>query len=127
MKKITNCILIILIVSCSSKKSQSSITETNFVLAYKKAVLYGCINESTSNNFNKFSNDNKDLGLAVEVAIMQHAEVERAVEKGKALSKKIRRINYSDYGEKKPIFSDCVSFAFSEEIDSLARVAFKLK
>ncbi len=120
--------LILLTLSCSSiNKTIENSEEEKFVLSYKKSVLNGCINEATNNKFNEFSNENNDLGLAIEIEIMQHQEVIDAVNKGKELSKKIRTINYSDFEGKKPIFSDCVSLAFSQETDSLARIAFKNK
>lgn len=127
-KKIITWVLLLLLLSCSPvNKITQNKEEENFVLAYKKSVLNGCINEATNNNFDKFSKDNNDLGLAIEIEIMQHQELIVAVNKGKELTKKIRTINYSDFEGKKPIISDCVSFAFSQEIDSIARVTFKNK
>ena len=129
MRKILiNSLLLLVLLSCSSiNKTIENSEEEKFVLSYKKSVLNGCINEATNNKFNEFSNENNDLGLAIEIEIMQHQEVIDAVNKGKELSEKIRTINYSDFEGKKPIFSDCVSLAFSQEIDSLARIAFKKK
>lgn len=115
-------VFLFLLMSCSThNKSNLYSDEENFVLSFKKSVLYGCVDEATNNNLSLFSKENNDLGLAVEVAILQHTEVSIAVEKGKELSKKIRTINYADYEDRKPIFSNCVSFAFSKEIDSIAR------
>ena len=120
--------LMFLLISCNtSKRLKQDIDEENFVLAYKKTVLYGCIDEATNNNLSLFSKDNNDLGLAIEVEIMQHQEVINAKNKGKELSKKIRVINYADFDNKKPVFSECVNFAFSKEIDSTARILFKKK
>lgn len=114
--------------SCSThKKSNHNSDEENFVLSYKKSVLYGCIDEATNNNLRIFSKENNDLGLAIEIEIMQHQEVINALNKGKELSKKIRTINYADFENKKPIFSECINFAFSKEIDSIARELYKIK
>ena len=115
--------------SCKSsqKKPVSNFEEEEFILAYKKCVLYGCINEATNNNLTLFSKENNDLGLSVEVAIMQHGEVFIAENKGKELSKKIKTIDYADYEERKPIITSCISFAFSKETDSIARIVFKNK
>lgn len=96
-----------------------------FIQAFKVSVLYGCINEATNGEFQKFSINNNDLGLALEVSVLFHSETEYAIKIGEELSKKIRTINYSDYQGKKPIFSDCVNFAFSKEIDSLALAKYK--
>lgn len=129
MRKILiNSMFLLVLLSCTSiNKTIQNNEEENFVLSYKKSVLNGCVNGATNNKFNEFSNENNDLGLAIEIEIMQHQEVINAVNEGKKLSEKIRTIKYSDFEGKKPIFSDCISFAFSQEIDSLARIAFKNK
>ncbi len=90
-------------------------------------MLYGCINEATNNELTLFLRKNKDLCLSVEVEIMQHQEVFMAEDKGKEVSKKIKSIDYEDFADKKPIFSSCVSFAFSQDIDSIACLTFKNK
>jgi hypothetical protein len=121
-------VILFSLMSCSThNKSNHNSDEENFVLSYKKSVLYGCVNEATNNNLSLFSKENNDLGLAIEVEIIQHQEVFNALNKGKELSKKIRAINYTDFEDKKPIFSDCINFAFSKEIDSIARDLYKRK
>lgn len=125
MKKIIYKIIIffifpILVSSCKTKKEFGS-TEKEFVMAYKKAVLYGCINTATNNNLIKFSRENNDLGIAIETAILYHSEVINAQSIGGKLSEKIRTIDYSDYEGRKPIFSDCIDFAFSKKTDSIAK------
>ena len=129
MKKLFIIILGIFLFSCKSfqKKPVSNFEEEEFILAYKKCVLYGCINEATNNNLTLFSKENKDLGTAIEVEIIQLQEALDAINKGKELSKKIKEINYADFEDKKPIFSTCVTFAFSKETDSIARILFKYK
>lgn len=121
-------VFLFLLMSCSTlKKSNNNSDEENFVLSYKKSVLYGCVDEATNNNLRLFSKENNDLGLAIEVEIIKHQEVDNALNKGKELSKKIRTINYADFENKKPIFSECINFAFSKEIDSIARELYKIK
>lgn len=121
-------VFLFLLMSCSTlKKSNNNSDEENFVLSYKKSVLYGCVDEATNNNLRLFSKENNDLGLAIEAEIIQHQEVDNALNKGKELSKKIRTINYADFENKKPIFSECINFAFSKEIDSIARELYKIK
>lgn len=120
---------VMFLLSCKSPQKVFTLNseEEDFVLAYKKCVIYGCINEATNNKFNLFSKENNDLGLAVEIAIMQHGEVAIAEDKGKKLSKKIKTIDYADYEGRKPIITSCISFALSKEIDSIARVMYKEK
>lgn len=83
------------------------------------------MNSATDGNLYKFSEKNKDLGVATEVAVIYHSDVEHAKNVGIKLSSKIRKIDYSDYNGKKPIFSDCIEFAFSEYVDSIAKIKFK--
>jgi hypothetical protein len=125
MKKILS-ILFFVLISCNSSQKiiVSNLEEETFVQAYKTAVFYGCVNEATNDNFNKFSKENNDLGLATTVAILNHSTNEDAVNYGKEISKKVRTINYADYEGKKPIFADCMAFAFSKEVDSIARIQF---
>lgn len=111
--------------SCKTSKKKVKDEEYSYVQAYKTSVLYGCLNEATNGNFQKFSIENNDLGLAQESEIIGKIEVTEITNIGGKLSKKIRVIDYSDYEGRKPIFSDCVGFAFSKEIDSVARKKFK--
>lgn len=115
---------IILFYSCKVNKDIGS-TKDVYILAYKKAVLYECINSATNGNLYKFSRENNDLGTAPQVAIIYHSDVKSAKILGASLSTKIKKINYSDYQNKKPIFSDCVGFAFSKYVDSIARNRYK--
>lgn len=112
-------------ISCSSKKEVMYQSKEAFVQAFKVSVLYGCLNEATNGEFQKFSLHNNDLGIAQEVSILYHSENEYAIKIGQELSKKIEEINYSDYQGKKPIFSDCVNFAFNKKTDSLAKRKYK--
>lgn len=117
-------ILLIFVNSCAVKKKIGS-SKKEYILSYKKAVLYGCINSATNQNFIDFSKRNNDLGLSIETAVLFHSEVLKAQSIGAELSERIRTINYSDYNGRKPIFSDCVSFSFNKSIDSLAKAKFK--
>jgi|AntRauMFilla1563_2_1112583.scaffolds.fasta_scaffold06830_3 hypothetical protein len=127
MKKILFIIvLVVILYSCkSSKSSLVTQTEDDYVLAYKTSILYFCLNESTNGNFNDFCTDNNDLKLSA--IDTYHINLEDVKSKGMGLSKKIRIIDYADYEGRKPIFSDCVQFAFSKEIDSIARDLYKRK
>jgi hypothetical protein len=121
-------LLLLILFSCDSqKKVINNSDEEEFVLAYKKAILYGCIDEATQSNFTEFSKTNKDLGIAIELEILQHSETLKALNDGKIYSQKIRSIEYEDFENKKPIYSDCVSFAFSRSSDSIARKLYRLK
>ncbi len=117
-------IFILLFTSCKTKKHIGS-TKDEYIMAYKKAVLYGCLNSATNDNFSKFIRENNDLGTAIETAVLYHSDVEHAKKVGAELSSKIRTINYSDYNGKKPIFSDCIEFAFSRYVDSIAKNKYR--
>src|SRR5690554_5837268 len=80
--------------SCKTHKKDIKLEEEYYVEAYKTSVLYGCLNEATNGGFQKFSIENNDLGLAVPVAVLFHAETEQAKQRGQELSKKIRAIDY---------------------------------
>lgn len=126
MLKAKDLILISMVLFTSCKTTQHvGSTMDEYVMAYKKAVLYGCLNDATNKNFSQFMRENNDLGLAVETAVLFHHEVLKAQELGSQLSENIRTINYSDYKDKKPIFSDCIEFAFSEFVDSIAKHKYK--
>lgn len=123
-EKIIIITIAILFNSCKSQKHIGS-SKNEYIISYKKAVLYGCLNKATNGNFAEFSRANNDLGIAIETAVLYHSDVLKAKELGAQLSKNIREIKYSDYGSKKPIFSDCINFAFSKSVDSIARLKYK--
>jgi hypothetical protein len=127
MKKILFIIVSLTIFySCkSSKSSLVNVSKDDYVLAYKTSVLYGCLSESTNEDFQKIMKENDDLGLAIESEILGKIEVTRLAQIGSNLSKNIQKIDYADYEGKKPIFSNCVQFAFSKEIDSIAKEEYK--
>ena len=127
MSKINYCLVFIIVVLSVSCKSNVHIgsTKKGFILAYKTAVFYGCVNAATNRNLDEFCVNNNDLSLAGETAILYHSVVLDAVNAGAELAKKIKAPIYSDYQGKRPIFSDCMDFAFREKyIDSMARVEY---
>lgn len=117
-------VLTVLITSCKTQDT-ISISEREYLMSYKKTVFYECVNNATNGNLYKFSRENNDLGIATEVAVIYHSDVEHAKKLGIKLSSNIRTINYSDYNGKKPIFSDCIEFAFSRHVDSIAKNKYR--
>lgn len=113
--------------SCKTQKVTSNdfSEEEYYILAYKKEVLYSCINEKTNREFYLFLNKYNDLGLYTEVAILYHDTADTATALGRKYSENIKPVNYPDAENKVPIFRDCVNYAFSKEIDSIARVTYK--
>jgi len=118
------CILI-LFGSCKTTFNKYGFTKEEYINSYKRAVLYGCLNESTEGGFQMFLQENKDLGIAPEVAVLLHSEILKAKTIGGNYSKKIKPINYEDYEGLKPIFSGCVAYSFSKEVDSIAKEKFR--
>ena len=119
--------LLVCLTSCSTKRPVTSGTsEAQYVLAFKKAVLYGCIDKATEGKFSEFTKENNDLGLAVVVAVMQHSETRQARELGAEMSKNIKSSSYMDHEGRKPVFDQCVNYAFSNKTDSLAFLAYKI-
>ncbi|MEM9680391.1 MAG: hypothetical protein AAF901_08715, partial [Bacteroidota bacterium] len=62
-----------------------------------------------------------DLGLAIEVNILDVMTVVEMQEIGAGLVSEIRTINYSDYQGKQPKFSDCYNLVHSKKMDSLIK------
>ena len=126
MKRILTIILLTFL-SCKSQKiaDGNSYSEEDYILSYKKEVLYGCINTKTNKEFYEVLNKYNDLGLYTEVAILNHEIADQATFLGKEYSKNIKSVNYPDAENKVPIFRDCVNYAFSKEIDSIARVTYE--
>lgn len=123
MKLIYFFVLVLLLLSCQSVKNKSE--EQDYVLAYKTSVLYGCMNGS-NNSFNNYLKSTNDLGLFTEAEVLKHAEAETAIKLGEKFSLTIKPLNYDDAGNKVPIYSSCVSYAFSAEIDSMAKAQYKI-
>lgn len=117
--------VLIFFFSCSTKEKNKPFNEEEYIFAYKKMVLYGCINGKTNNDFKKIMNKYNDVH-SVEVAILFHETVKKADSLGNLYSKEI--LPYNNYGDlkgKTPIFSKCVSYAFSKKIDSIAKKTYK--
>jgi len=128
IKKLLAIILVIAFLSCKTQKIKNnsfSEEEELYVLAFKKEVLYSCINEKTNREFYRFLDNYNDLGLYTEVAILYHDIADKASSFGKKYSKNIKPVNYPDAENKVPIFRDCVNYAFGKEIDSIARITYK--
>lgn len=119
-------IIFLLLVGCKSKRINSNYSqeEENYVIAYKKVVLYNCINQSTDKQFYNFLSQYNDLGLYTETVVLFHETADKASFLGKNYADKITPINYPDAENKLPIFRDCVSYAFSKEVDSVARASY---
>lgn len=122
-------ILFALASSCSSiKKSLKNdffVKEEDYTKAYKTAFVCGCLNEGTKGNFYKFLQENNDLGLFTEGDLISHFKVNEADSLGRIYSGRIKPFTYGDGQGKVPNFSRCVVFAFSNEIDSIARESYK--
>jgi len=94
------------LLSCrSTKDSLVSVSEDDYILAYKKCVLYGCLNESTDGEFYKTMNKSNDLGLATESEILGKIESTEITQIGRELSKNVRTIDYADFDGRKSIYT----------------------
>ncbi len=125
--KILSLILFLSYTGCKTQKNKIELNskEESYVLAYKKSVLFGCINEKTNKDFRKMLDNHGDLGLYTEVEILFHEIAKEAYAQGMDYSNEITPVNYPDADGKLPIFRDCVSYAFSNKVDSIARVSYR--
>ncbi len=116
----------IFLFNCKSEnKNNDSYTKEEYILAYKKMVLYGCINEKTNNEFRKIMIRYNNVN-STEVAILFHAVANRADSIGGVYSKKIKPYTYyGDLKGKVPLFGKCVEYAFGTEVDSIAKKTYK--
>ncbi len=117
---------VFILVSCKSTKSQWLTEEEYYLEAYKKSVLYGCLNESTRGNFQKMLIENDDLCLYTEVQIIYHDTYEKAKSHGSNYARTLEKVSLPDIENKIPGFSQCVSYAFGREVDSIARASYKI-
>jgi hypothetical protein len=99
--------------------------QEDFENAYRVSFICGCINERTSEKFSNFLLDSDDSGLFSASGIISHELVREADSLGRVYSQKIKPINYSDAGFRKPIFSNCVFYAFSKEVKMTIRLRYK--
>ena len=123
------CLFVILLSACTTTKNRASndfsINEDDYIKSYKIALVCGCINEGTKENFTKFIVDNNDLGLFTEAEVISHQRVKEADSVGRVYSRTIKPLNYVDAGDKKPYVSRCIYFALGREVDSLAKESYK--
>ncbi len=126
LRYFSSIILLLFFISCKAQKIKDQpYTQENYVMAYKNAVLYGCIDEKTNKEFGQLLNKYNSTASR-EVAILFHDMYNRAKLLGKDYSKNIKAYEYyGDLKGKTPIFSDCVAYAFSKEVDSIARAKYK--
>lgn len=124
LKKVVLFIIVLLLLKCKNetiKKDLKPFTKEDYVLSYKKMVLYGCIDEKTENKFGKLL-DNYNTVFSMEVSILFHDIANKADSLGRKYSiKSIKPYEY--YGDLKgkiPLFGKCVEYAFSKEVDSIA-------
>ena len=115
--------------SCTSGRKVISndylLKEADYVKAYKAIVFYGCFNEGTKGDFFKFLNKNNDLGLFSEAEVIFHSTANFADSLGRIYSHKIEPFDYGDGKGKTPNLSACLIYAFSDEIDSIAKINYK--
>ncbi len=111
--------------SCKSAKPQWPTEEEYYLEAYKKSVLYGCLHEATNADFGEMMEAKNDLGLYTEAQVLFHFTCDAAVALGKDYSHTIETVSYPDVEGKKPIYSQCVSYAFGREVDSMARASYR--
>lgn len=121
MKSVYVIIIVLLLLSCKSSKPTAE--EQDYVLAYKTSVLYGCMN-SNNNKFSQYLQNTNDLGLFTEIEVLKHTETETAIKLGEKFLPTIKPLNYGDAGNKVPVYSQCVSYAFGAEVDSIARAQY---
>lgn len=131
IKLITMCYLCsILLLSCRMNKDgiQSEFTSNvdDYVKSYKIAFTCGCINEGTGEGLSKLIRESNDLGLFTEAEVLSGKRISQADSLGRLYSYRVKALDHEDLGGKKPYVSRCLYFAFSNEIDSLAKESHKL-
>ena len=125
-KLIYKSIYISLLISFSTLSCKTNKAQKEYIRAYKNVVMYECINNASNWNLSTFSENNDDLGYAPEVGIIYHSDALHAKEVGIRYSKEIKPINYSDYENRKPIFSKCANFANSDSVHTIAKTKYKV-
>jgi hypothetical protein len=122
-------ILILFLVSCDTEKATEDVgsTEKEYVIAFKKSVLLGCLNGITNQELGEsLHNKYNDIGLYTEVAIISHGNVDYASSLGSQYYEKLETVNYPDVKGRKQGYSNCIDYAFySEEIDSIAKAKYR--
>jgi len=117
------------LISCSSGKKAITndyfVKEVDYIKAYKAFVFYGCFNEGTKGDFFEFLKKNNDLGLFTETELIFHTSANFADSLGRIYSHKIEPFDYGDGKGKTPNLSACLNYAFSNEIDSIAKIKYR--
>lgn len=127
IKKVLFLLIVVSAWSCkTTKKVVVDSAEERYVMAYKSSVLYGCLNEATRGGFQVVMTEKNDVGLAVESEMLGPIKISELCQFGGDFSRKITPIDYADYENMSPIYTNCVSFSFSREVDSIARQQYKM-
>lgn len=124
-------ILLFFLISCAiipnkNDSNEIGITETEYIKAFKKSILMGCLNEITDNEFGKsLYFKHNDVGLYTEVAVIYHSDVNYARELGGEFAKTLKPVNYPGVEGRIQGYSNCIDYAFyNETIDSIAKVKY---
>ncbi|MGM0635335.1 MAG: hypothetical protein ACQESK_04675 [Bacteroidota bacterium] len=121
--------LILLLVSCKTEREITDVgsTDKEYVRAFKKSVLMGCLNGITNQEFGEsLRNKYNDIGLYTEVAILYHSEVKLASKKGNNYAETLKPVSYPDVEGQYQGYSGCVDYAFyNQEIDSIAKAKYR--
>lgn len=105
-------------------KSDYNTRLKEFVAAYKVSFICGCMDGGFNNDLKGFLKSQNDLGLFSEIDQLGYFIVKEADSLGRIYGAKIEQINYEDAGYGKPIFTGCIYYGMSKEIDSTARTSF---
>ena len=119
-------ICFLLFYQCKQQKKDNDLnTKKEYILAYKKMVIYGCLNEKTNKEFRKLMIKYHNVNSS-ETAILFHMEAEKAEKQGATYSREIKPYTYyGDLKGKVPLFGKCIEYAFSKEVDSIALLMYK--
>lgn len=120
------CIAIFTSCSPSKKLSNSNfnVSREDFVKAYKISFICGCLNQASDNKLSDYLKQQNDPGLFSEIDQIGYFVVKEADSIGRLYASKISRINYEDAGFGRPVFSGCIYYGLTKEIDSIAKKAF---
>lgn len=122
------CGLLMFATSCAinrKTKLDGYLPKENYMKLYKTAIICGCIREGTNKSLDEFLDRNNDPGWFTEVEWLSIPVYEEADSIGKAYSKKIVPIDYIEVEGKSPVFSRCIWYGMSKEVDKIARKKYK--
>lgn len=120
----TNLIVLLTLNSCVIQHRVSQ-AEKDFVLFFKGAVLYGALNGYSNGGFQDMNTLHQDLGLAPNVAVIYHSNVEEAKKLGENFVSSIQPSGYADYEGRSPYYSESIKYAFGDKVDSIAKAKFR--